>query len=437
MKEVTNLNPVRGFHKIDYIKITIFGFGLAALWGSLHSIVLPLRLLDFVIEAEKNTYLGILTFTGLMLAIVIQPIIGAVSDRSSFSLGRRRPYIMVGALATIIFLLGLGLVEFLPGLELVGGYVALFVIYCFLQISANTAQGPYQAFIPDLVPEQKRGLASGVKSLLEIGGGVALLYPIAFLMDRYFASQEATWLWLALGALALVLLGVTLATLLTVREQPGIGSQLPLLPTLYKSFKIEIRANPNFVKFLISRLLVFMAFTTLQTFALYFLKDVVGVANPATATFQFSIVAVACMLVVVYPAGRLSDKIGRRPIATASAILGAFSIALIYLFQQNYTLIILCGGFVGISFGAFMSSNWALATDLVGKGEEARYLGLTNLATAGGAALARLIGPVIDFFNAYSPILGYQVMLLACFIYFLIGSALLIKIKGRGLAEIA
>ena len=82
-----------------------------------------------------------------------------------------------------------------------------------------------------------------------------------------------------------------------------------------------------------------------------------------------------------------------------------------------------------------MSSNWALATDLVGKGEEARYLGLTNLATAGGAALARLIGPVIDFFNGYGlsrsldPTLGYQVMLLACFVYFVTGSALLLKVK--------
>jgi len=78
-----------------------------------------------------------------------------------------------------------------------------------------------------------------------------------------------------------------------------------------------------------------------------------------------------------------------------------------------------------------MSTNWALATDLVAKGEEARYLGLTNLATAGGAALARLIGPVIDFFNAREPGMGYSVMLLACFIYFIVGSLLLLKIKKR------
>jgi len=383
---------------------------------------MPLRLLDFVAESEKNTYLGLLTFAGLILAIVVQPIAGAISDRSGFRWGRRRPFVLIGTIGALLFV---------PGIGLAGSYIAIFFVYCLLQISANTAQGPYQAFIPDLVPEGRRGLASGVKTLLEIVGGVALLYPVAFFMDRYFTGQGVFWLWLALGALAIVLLGAMIATLLTVKERPGTGSQLPLLPTLYKSFKINVKANRDFIWFLVSRLLILMAFTTLQTFALYFLKDVVGVADPASAMAKFSIVAVAGMLVVVYPAGRLSDRVGRRPIAIAAGLLGALGIALIFLFQHSYILIMSCGGLVGISFGAFMSTNWALATDLVAKGEGGRYLGLTNLATAGGAALARLIGPVIDFFNTCSLGLGYSIMLLACFIYFLVGSLLLLKIRGR------
>jgi len=414
---------VNRFGSVDYIKITIFGFGLSALWQSLHIIILPLRLLDFVPDVLKNTYLGYLTFTGLILAMAVQPIAGAISDRSGFSWGRRRPYILLGT--TLLILL-------LPGVGLTGSYIAIFAIYCLMQVSSNTAQGPYQAFIPDLVPGGRRGLASGIKTLLEILGGVALLYLIGLFMDQYSAGQGISWLWLSLGAPAIVLLGVTLATLLTVKEQPGTGgSRLPLLSTLYKSFKINVRANRDFVWFLVSRLFVFMAFTTVQTFALYFLRDVVDVVSPATATAQFSIVAVAGMLVVVYPAGRLSDRIGRRPIAVTSGLLGALGIALIFLYQHNYMLIVLFGGLLGISFGAFMSANWALATDLVTKGEEARYLGLANMATAGGGALARLIGPVIDFFNAYSPGLGYSVMLLACFIYFIIGSGLLMKIRSQ------
>ena len=84
----TGVSPKR-FARVDYIKITVFGFGLSALWASLHTIILPLRLLDFVPEAQKNTYLDLLILTGLVLAMIVQPIAGAISDRSSFGWGRR------------------------------------------------------------------------------------------------------------------------------------------------------------------------------------------------------------------------------------------------------------------------------------------------------------------------------------------------------------
>ncbi len=428
------------FRPVDYVKITILGFALTALWQSLHTIILPLRLLDFVAESQKNTYLGLLTLVGLLLAMAIQPIAGAISDRSGFRGGRRRPYILLGTLLAILFL---------PGIGFVGSYAAIFALYCLMQISSNTAQGPYQAFIPDLVPGGKRGLASGVKTLLEILGGIALMYPIALFMDKYADGEGGYWLWLSLGALAVVLLGAMLATVLAVKERPGIGGPRPLLLlVLYQNFMVSIKTHPNYVWFLISRLILFikqhpdfiwflvsrllilMAFATLQSFALYFLRDVVGVTNPATATARFSIVAVVGMLAAVYPAGRLSDRVGRRPIAVTAGLFSALGILGIFFFQESLMAITLCGGLVGAAFGAFMSTNWALATDLVAEGEEARYLGLTNLATAGGAALARLIGPVIDFFNASSPNLGYSVMLLACFVYFVAGSLLLLKIKA-------
>jgi Na+/melibiose symporter-like transporter len=410
------------FRPSDYLKITVFGFALAALWGSLHAIILPSLLLNLVSASEKSTYLGLLTFAGLMLAIIVQPIAGAISDRSGFAWGRRRPFILGGTLAAMLLLAGIGWG---------GSFLAIFVIYCLLQIASNTTQGPYQAFIPDLVPLGKRGLASGVKGFLEIAGGVALLYPVAIFMDHYSASK-GLWLWLALAMLGAVLLAAMVVTILTVKERPGwVGARFPLLPSIYQSFRINIRAHRDFIWFILSRLFIMMAFTTLQTFAMYFLMDVVGVSNPATATARFSIVAIVGMLVVAYPAGRLSDRIGRRPIAFTAGLLGALAILLIFLSGQNFTLIMLCGGLVGIAFGAFMSSNWALATDLVPKGEEARYLGLTNLATAGGAALARLIGPLIDFGNGLSSNLGYSFMFLACFVYLIVGSLLLLKIRRR------
>ena len=412
----------KGFGPFGYIKITLLGFAITALWQSLHTIILPLRLLDFVPEADKNTYLGLLTFAGLILAMAVQPIAGAISDRSGFKLGRRRPYIILGVMLSALFLGGIGMAT---------SFTILLTTYCLLQIGSNIAQGPYQAFIPELVPEGRRGVASGVKSLLEVVGGVALLYPIAILMDNYTTAEESIWLWAALAALGVTLFIAMVATVLLVKEPPAVAApRQSLLKTLYKPFKINIRANRNFMWFLASRLLVFMAFATIQQFALNFLTDVIGVENPATATAQFSITAVVGMLAVVYPAGHLSDRFGRRPIAISAAFLGAIGIAIIF-FSHSYGSIMLAAGILGIALGAFTSTNWALATDLVTKGEEARYLGLTNVATAGGAALARLIGPVIDFFNKFTPGMGYQVMLLVSFVYFIAGALLLLKIKGR------
>ena len=114
----------------------------------------------------------------------------------------------------------------------------------------------------------------------------------------------------------------------------------------------------------------------------------------------------------------------------SSGLLGAIGILVIF-WASSYSVVIVGGAIIGVATGAFMSSNWALATDLVPGGEGARYLGLANVATAGGAALARLIGPVIDCFNRYSAGLGYQIMLGTCFAYFVVGSLLLLLIKGR------
>ncbi len=270
-------------------------------------------MLDFVPESLKNTYLGYLTFAGAIIAMATQPIAGAISDRSGFAWGRRRPFILLGIILALLFL---------PGIGFGGSYMAIFIFYCLMQISTNTAQSPFQGFIPDLVPDGKRGRASGVRSLLNIGGGVALIAVIGRFMGRYFAGEGVSWLWLSLGALAIVLLGAMLVTVLTVKERPGAGgSQFSLLPTLYKSFKVDVRARPDFPLFLVACFFIFIPWVALQTFALYFLKDVVGIANPAAVTADLIIVVTGCMLAIVYPAGRLSDRVGRKLVIVPACFL--------------------------------------------------------------------------------------------------------------------
>jgi len=412
----------KGFAPFDYLKITIFGFAMTALWSSLHSIILPLRLLDFVADAQKNTYLGLLTFTGLLLAIAVQPIAGAFSDRSSFRWGRRRPYILIGAVVAL---------SLLPGIGYARSLVVLFAIYYLLQVSSNAALGPYQAFIPDLVPEANRGRASGVKGMLEIVGGVAFIWIIGHLMGNYSAGEGEWWLWLSLGILGIVFLGTMLGTMATVKEGPGRGgAKLPLLSILKESFRIDVKASPDFKRFLVSRLFFIIPLTTFMTFGLYFFKDVAGAANPAAVMADFTLVTGGSMLAVVYAAGRLSDRVGRRPVAFFSGLIGTIGIGLLFYFH-SYHLMLAAAGLLGIGLGGLFSSNWALAVDLVPRNEAARYLGLTNLATAGGSALARLQGPMIDFANARSPGMGYDIMLWICFGSLIASSMLLRGIKHR------
>lgn len=410
----------KAFRTVDYVKISIFGAALSVLWSSLHTLIIPLILLAFVPEAQKNTYLGILTFSGLMLALLVQPLAGAISDRISSRLGRRRPFILVGTLLALFFL---------PGIGLSGSFPFLFLSYCLLQCACNIAQGPFQAFIPDLAPQKRRGMASGVKNLVEVIASISFLRIVAYFMDIYAGNGDIVWLWLAIGLPGILLLGAMVFTVLTVKEQPSFYESQPFsVKTIINAYKIDARGNPGFVWFLISRLFILMALGTLQSFALYFLRDVAHITNPAAAAADLLIAIGILLLLVIYPAGQLSDRFGRKPIILLSGLMGIIGV-LVLIFTHTFSGILVCGSLLGISAGTFLSANWALAIDLVPKGEEARYLGLTNLATAGAGALARLIGPVIDFFNARQSSLGYSVMLLVCIVYFAFGSASVIAIR--------
>lgn len=408
------------FRNWDFVKITILGFATTALWQSLHGIILPLRLLAFFPDDQINTYLSIITLCGLLLAMFAQPIAGAISDRFSSRWGRRRPFVFIGIIAAVLLL---------PGIGLAGSFIVLFVVYCLLQVTANTAQGPYQAYIPELVPANKRGKASGFRSLFELAGGV-----IFVLLTGYFykTSSDLGRLWVVLGGICFVLLATMLATVFLVKEPASTGTKESSSPltAITNLVKTDVWKNSSFVWFLVSRLFFYMGFTTIQQFALYYLKFVVGVADPSGATSTFIVIAAAGMLIVVWPAGYFSDKIGRKPLTIFAALLGAAGIAVIG-FSHEYNSILWAAGIIGVAKGIFDSTNWALATDFASKNEEARYLGIANMATAGGAVLARVIGPGIDFFNSRNPLSGYDFMLIMCAIYFIVGGLFVIGVKKR------
>jgi Na+/melibiose symporter-like transporter len=414
MNRPKRLPPLGG---AGYLKITILSLGLTALSQSLHGIILPLRVLDFVGEAGKNTALAALTFTGLVLAMLSQPIASAFSDSTASRWGRRKPYVLLGGFAVLLFL---------PGIGLAGTYAFLFVAYCLIQLAANTAQGPYQGYLPEMVPLDHRGRASSLKSQMELFGGAVGVIVIGRLMSGY-SADNSTGLWASITGLSLVMGVILLYLWRSLRERPVISPPKPFRNPLL-SYRINLRDNPAFGWLLGSRLFVFMASATIQTFALFYLRDVLGVTNPAGFTASFMVTAVASMALAIFPAGYFADRYGKGRLSLAAAFLGGLGVLTLLLWPSTTTLLV-AAGMVGYAVGTFGVTNWAMATELVIKGEEARYLAIANMATAGGAALARLIGPVIDHFNRVELNLGYQVMLGACVVYFVIGGLLVMKVR--------
>lgn len=410
-------NKAENFGAGDYLKITVLGFALTALWSSIHSLILPLRLLEFVPGTQKNTYLDLLILTGLVLALIVQPIAGALSDGSSFRWGRRRPYILVGTIILIVLLSGIVLSQ---------TYAAIFAVYCLMQIASNTAQGPYQAFIPEMVPEDKRGRAAGVKGLLSIIGGVLLIRVVALLMNLY--PDDNTGILFSLLILGGIVIITLLITVFTVRETPQQGKFVFPFASIKNSYSVSLKGKSHFILFLVASFLVFTGWNTLSAHALYYFNDVVKIADPLSVTANLVIAMGVGMIVVVYFAGFLTDKIGRKPVVVGSGFIGALGVVVLY-FSTNYWQVLISGTLLGMCAGAWLSSQWALAVDLVGQGEEAKYLGLANMSIAGAGAAARLIGPLIDTLNAKQTNFGYEIMLLACFIYFIAGSVMLMRVN--------
>jgi MFS family permease len=396
--------------RLEYLALNSYWFGLTFLWNGMHSIILPATLLHVVPEARKSTYLGVLTFAGLLLAMLMQPLSGALSDQIGASWGRRRPWMVVGAIGSFFALLVLGAAP---------TYAWIFVGYTLLQLCSNIAHGPFQGLIPDLVPPERLGVAAGVKNLLDIGGLLA-----GVLAAGYFVDRGQTHL--ALAIIVAVMCITLLATLFGVREAPA--QRAPIVSTwrhvrsvARHIYFLDCRRYPAYAWLLASRFLVLFGIYAIQGFAQYFIRDVLQSPNPAGATSHVMAVIGAGTAMLVYPAGLAADRLNKKAINIGAALLCGMG-ALLLLTVHNFAQLMVVGAVLGCGLGAFLSVNWALATYLAPTGEAGRYLGLSNLATAGAAALSRLTGPLIDHVNARGQNGGYTMLFIVAGCSILLGA---------------
>src|SRR5512135_1195655 len=188
----------------DYITINIFWLGLNIRNTAIGSYFMPYMVGLFVPEAIKNTALGALRSAGLVIAMLVQPAAGLVSDRSLSRFGRRRPYILIGAIFDCVFL---------AAIALSWNYAALLVSILLIQFSSNISHGPLQGLIPDLVPEDERGKASAVKAIFEL----LPLIIVGLTIAKLVGAGQLGWAIFATGGTLLV---VAIITVMFVKEEP-------------------------------------------------------------------------------------------------------------------------------------------------------------------------------------------------------------------------
>ena len=377
------------------VLMNVYWLGLSFMWNSIHPIILPAVLLHLVPETQKNTYLGLLTFFGLVIAMIIQPISGAFSDGWQSKLGRRKP----------LAILGTGLdFAFLAMLAWSGSLLVVLIGYVGLQLTSNIAHGPMQGLIPDLVPEEQLGLASGLKNLLDMAGLI-----LASLAAGNLLAPQDRYPVLIMLVVMVVLMLCSLVTLFTVKEKSTADDHSKRQPiSLHGIFKIDLKANDSYMWLIISRFIFLVGIYGVQSFAQYYIRDVMQAANPVKATGDLMASLAISLVICTLIGGWLTDRIGAHKVIYAASIIAAAG-AFLLIFAENLMMLTLFAGVFGAGIGLYLSSNWALASRLAPKAEAGKFLGLTNLATAGASAVSKLGGIPIDMANNAFPgrYLGY------------------------------
>ena len=404
------------------IRLNAFSFGVTGFILAMDTAVLPVIVLSLAPEHLKNSYLAMLGIGGLLVAGVVQPLIGRLSDRTRSPLGRRVPYMIAGTTAVCGSLV---LTMLAPN------FGALLAAWIFIQANLNIAYGPGMALIRDLVPRSRVGIASSLKVLLDAAGGLALITASAALIGQAGVSAlgpvdvYVDWEWAVLGLLVAALIASVAITCSTVlAHDPNRRAR----PVRRREASARPVINLQFGLFLISRLFLMTAIYAFPTYGLFFLRDVVEAANPAQALSQAIPAIGGSLAVAVYVAGWVSDRIGRKPVVIAGAIAGAISTSWLLL-ADTTSAVVITASVIGASSGTLLSASWALANEMADEQHAGTHIGIVNLSTIGGAALPRLFGPGIDLLNHTSEDLGYRTLIIGCAALFVAGAIAILPVN--------
>ncbi len=426
----------------DQFKLSIFWFSLNIQNAALFPIVIPLQILLFmppgqVGNAQQALLLGWISAIGAVVSLIMPPLFGMLSDNTRGVWGRRRPYIAAGALLLILSALLLG----------TAGSISIFVLALMInQVGSNAANASYQALLPDLVPREQRGTASGYMGLMTILGSISSLILAAWLLGQVSLTSTGSDV-IRRGAIlfyvltAIALLVGALITVIGVHENPLVSpvsepmrkqeNMLARLRQWFISNWVAPWREYNFRLIFFTRFAVMMGLTLFMTFIEYYFANVAHVTNFVQATAVVALLALFGAICSALLLGIYSDRVRRAPIVSVSTLFMASASFAFVIAPGSFPLWIL-GILFGIGYGAYTSVDWALAIDAmpqlstVGK-DFALWGSSTNLSSI----LAPALGSLIIYFVSFSAAtaLGYRVVFAVATLFLIYGGIFVLKIR--------
>jgi MFS family permease len=419
--------PTAELPRMQLIRLSLYWLGLSSIFIGVSQI------LSGRIQFEKNgplyspgsegSTLFALTVAGALIAALVQPTVGSISDYTISRWGRRKPYIFIGSILDVAFLYGIATSN---SIIAVASFMAL------LQVSANFAQGPFQGYVPDLIPAKQVGLASALVGLFQVlGNAVGFgIGSAAVATNSFFLGT------MALGALEV-------ATMLSVvwRVNEGRSARSrngrSWLSVAREAWGTDVLKERSFLWLVGSRWFFLMGATMLINLSLFYFAQTFRLSQSASGGTNFLVLAAVILgnVVAVIPAGRISDRVGRKPVIYAACAVAGTGM-LIVAIAPIIPVVVAGAALFGAGSGMFLAVDWALMTDIIPKASSGRYMGISNVATATAGIFSLLAGgKLMDIVNG---IAGYGTGPRAAFLlavaFFALGAILLrpvVEPRGR------
>jgi MFS family permease len=420
MVDVAPLNPahVRGAQRwlLLFSLATVF-FVLLALYCGVLAVLLPNQIqgLD---AANKERNLAILFAITSVFSTTITPLSGALSDRTRTRWGRRTPWIVGGSL--------LGATSLMVSSQMHTLWSITF-FWVLAGASLNSMQAALSTIIADRFPERERGTVSGFVGAGTTAGGTVGIVLAGNTVSSLTLAYALFAVPIAVACVAFVLLNPE--TRVERRPPPWHAA------TFFKSFWVSPRKHPDFAWAFLGRFTIYMGYQGIVVYLLYILQGYIGLslddANHMIATL--SLVTLVALVISGLGSGLLSDALGRRkPLVFASSVLMGLAVT-VPMFMPNIPGMIWYAALMGIGYGAFMSVDMALMTQVLPKslkGEDAESTGKDLGILQSAINLPQILSPIWCAFLLNLSGNNYQWLFISAMVFVYAGSFFVLPIKS-------